>query len=226
MGYQGPAYTWSNKKEGNANIAQRLDRVLVNLQWHVKYPNSSVFHLPRFSSDHLPILLKPVASKKRKQPPFKTESWWNLEEDFEKVCDVLKQKGDQNWEELTASFKKEIKGWLESKVTPNKKLLEVEQEMEVINSAPPGSVSAEEEREVQNRHQRYLLMNKAYWKQRARIDWMISGDNNSRFFHAMAVSRKRRNQINAILNERDEWETSQTGITRLFVAHFKAIYTK
>lgn len=69
MGYQGPAYTWSNKKGGWDNISERLDRVLVNLQWHTKYPNSAVFHLPRFSSDHLPILLKPVASRKRR-PPF------------------------------------------------------------------------------------------------------------------------------------------------------------
>lgn len=142
------------------------------------------------------------------------------------MCENLQQSQSHDWHQLTTTFKREVKEWLKARESPEKKLAEIEKEMEALNSALPGTVSKEEENELQQRHQRYLLMNEAYWLQRARIDWMASGDNNSRFFHAMAISRKRRNQINAILTKEEEWETSPRGITRLFVAHYKAIYTK
>lgn len=43
MGYQGPAYTWSNNQDGSALINERLNRVLVNLEWHKKFPIAYVF---------------------------------------------------------------------------------------------------------------------------------------------------------------------------------------
>jgi uncharacterized protein (UPF0332 family) len=35
----------------------------------------------------------------------------------------------------------------------------------------------------------------AYWKQRRKIKWVTLEDENSRFFHSMASSQKRRNQV-------------------------------
>lgn len=64
LGYWGPAYTWTNNQKGRANIAERLDRGLVNIQWALQYPNSAVFHLPRFSSDHMPILMRTGQQKR------------------------------------------------------------------------------------------------------------------------------------------------------------------
>lgn len=65
LGHRGPAYTWSNKKQGNSNISQRLDRALGNLNWTMQYPNSAVYHLPRLNSDYLPILLRPPPPPKK-----------------------------------------------------------------------------------------------------------------------------------------------------------------
>lgn len=69
-------------------------------------------------------------------------------------------------------------------------------------------------------------MNERYWLQRSRINWALSGDNNTRYFHATAVARKRCNSINAILFEMGHWVTEPKEITRLFVNHFMGIYTK
>lgn len=208
MGYQGLAYTWSNKKGGTANISEQLDRVLVNLKWHLKYPNSAVFHLPRFSSDHLPVLLKPTAEVKTRTTMFRTENWWALDEEFNKICDELRPTQESDWKKLTGVFRGKVRRWLWERRTPHKMLLEIESEME--EKRDPGTVTKEEEEEIQHRHRRCLVMNEEYWRQRARINWMVAGDNNSKFFHAMAVSRKRRNQINALLVDGDHWETCPT----------------
>lgn len=58
MGYSGSPFTWTNLRAGLANIQQRLDRALCNLQWLTKFPGYHVLHLPRTRSDHSPLLVR------------------------------------------------------------------------------------------------------------------------------------------------------------------------
>lgn len=58
LGYHGPAYMWTNGQGGSTNISQRLDKALATVQWTISHLDIAVFHLPKFSSDHLPILLR------------------------------------------------------------------------------------------------------------------------------------------------------------------------
>nr|KYP56171.1 hypothetical protein KK1_002408 [Cajanus cajan] len=51
MGFQGNPFTW---KKGN--LLERLDRVLANMEWKLKFPHANVFHLHRLKSDHCPLL--------------------------------------------------------------------------------------------------------------------------------------------------------------------------
>lgn len=55
-GYEGPHYTWSNKRKGQAYAAARLDRVLLNYHWRQSVGDYLVKHHPRYSSDHNPLL--------------------------------------------------------------------------------------------------------------------------------------------------------------------------
>jgi len=38
LGFQGPLFTWSNKRKGLAKVQERLDRVLANSQWRMLFP--------------------------------------------------------------------------------------------------------------------------------------------------------------------------------------------
>lgn len=82
------------------------------------------------------------------------------------------------------------------------------------------------DKDLQVRHQTILIMKQHYWMQRLKINWALHGDMNTRFFHASAITRKRRNTIAAIQNSQGDWETDEGRIHNLFVAHFKSIYTK
>lgn len=57
LGYCGPAFTWSNNQQQGSLIMQRLDRALASTAWTALFPSAAVYHLPRFNSDHHPILL-------------------------------------------------------------------------------------------------------------------------------------------------------------------------
>lgn len=57
LGYQGPRYTWTNCRQGLANIREQLDWVWCNLAWHKQYEEAWLKHLPRAHLDHHLILL-------------------------------------------------------------------------------------------------------------------------------------------------------------------------
>lgn len=91
LGHQGPAYTWSNNQDGKSNIAERLDRVLASLQWTLTFPKSSVFHIPRFHSDHMLILLRMDPSPIRRNTKFQC-NWWHLQPEFRGICELRSNK--------------------------------------------------------------------------------------------------------------------------------------
>lgn len=62
------------------------------------------------------------------------------------------------------------------------------------------------------------------WRQRAKTTWLNKGDCNSRYFHASATIRKRRNCIWRIKNTTDLWCTGKA-MDAVFLAYFCGIFT-
>lgn len=111
LGHHGPAYTWSNKKEGPACVSERLDRALANLEWTMRYPATAMYHLPRFNSDHLPILMRTKGRRRKVKKEFRCENWWTLCPDFRQVCDRAMEGTGASWEGMKVNFKKEVSSW-------------------------------------------------------------------------------------------------------------------
>ena len=57
IGFSGPRFTWTNKREVQALIQERIDRFFVNASWCILYPEAKVVHLTRCHSDHCPVML-------------------------------------------------------------------------------------------------------------------------------------------------------------------------
>jgi hypothetical protein len=86
LGYDGPTYTWSNKRFTSTPTYERLDRCLANAEWCRAFHTTTVLHLPMMYSDHAPILLLPTSQRQRPKKPFRFENWWLMEEDFQQTA--------------------------------------------------------------------------------------------------------------------------------------------
>ncbi|XP_026398740.1 uncharacterized protein LOC113294563 [Papaver somniferum] len=58
LGFSENPFTWTSNKHGTGRIKIRLDRALINSEWFLKYPDSSLSHVSQNGSDHTPILLQ------------------------------------------------------------------------------------------------------------------------------------------------------------------------
>ncbi|XP_057418143.1 uncharacterized protein LOC130712323 [Lotus japonicus] len=83
--FSGYRFTWSNKRKRPGTIEERLDYALVNAAWGSFWPVTSVYHLPRYRSDHNPILIFSGTRKMRKEMAranlFRFEQMWLQEGD-------------------------------------------------------------------------------------------------------------------------------------------------
>lgn len=79
MDYSGNWFTLTNNRHPGA-IEERLDCVLINRAWNEVWPVSSVSHVPRYKSDHCPILLHCENRKrweeKKREWMFRFEELW------------------------------------------------------------------------------------------------------------------------------------------------------
>jgi hypothetical protein len=103
---------------------------------------------------------------------------------------------------LTAKFKytrKILKDWQRSLPNIDKTVRQIKLLIEFIDIIEEHRVLSIEEwnfRELlQTKNADLLQIQKIYWKQRASIKWVTKGDICSRFFHAHATVKYRRNSI-------------------------------
>ncbi|KAK7814770.1 hypothetical protein CFP56_002606 [Quercus suber] len=111
LGFSGPRYTWTNKRDINNLKLERIDRVFMNPEWCALYPNAKVTHLPRCLSDHCPILLKAsLVRAVHLTRPFRFQEFWLSDISFPNV--VSKAWGrSRSLAEAIEGFSKESTMW-------------------------------------------------------------------------------------------------------------------
>ena len=77
MGFFGPRYTLTNKRDVNNLILERIDRFFMNPDWCVLDPDAKVTHLSRCHSDHYPVLMETLPFRTvHLNRPFRFQEFW------------------------------------------------------------------------------------------------------------------------------------------------------
>jgi hypothetical protein len=112
----GCKFTWANSRR--VPTYERLDRVLVSMDWEQNFPLATVEALNREIFDHTPLLLSlGEKAKSKKQLPFKFELSWLLKDGFfEVVTEVWKKESRgttpmQKWQNKIRRLRQFLRGW-------------------------------------------------------------------------------------------------------------------
>ncbi|KAL5788182.1 hypothetical protein ACOSP7_005131 [Xanthoceras sorbifolium] len=63
-----------------------------------------------------------------------------------------------------------------------------------------------------------------YWQQRSRADWMVGGDKNTKFFHARASARRKKNEIVKIVDDKGVCFDDEVGILKTVSDFFSSLF--
>ena len=165
--------------------------------WTDIFPQCKLHNVISHRSDHYPILLKLHEEHRRRGgKEFRFENSWLLEDELENIVqggwganingEVLHklQRCTEDMNEWGRKLRNKYKIAID----------ECREELESLRSSTVHFHSVKYE-EVQKRMGILLSQEAVFWKQRAKVYWLKDGDTNSRFFHAMASAKRKRNTI-------------------------------
>jgi exonuclease III len=198
-------FTWSNNR--SSPTLARLGRAMINNNFSAMFPNTTLTSLTRTTSDHVPLLVS-IDTSVLKPQNFRFERSWLLHISF--LPAVLSTwnsapvHGDKA-AALTARVKElhhDAKVWVRKQRNPSSifhncsfiiKLLDMFEECCDM------SVGELYLHQLCKDHLSLLVLEKVvHWKQRGKFKAIREGNENTRFFHAKASMRLRKNQIRMV----------------------------
>ena len=114
--FSGPVFTWTNRREGLANIKERLDQCFCDHEWKNIFPKAGIRHLSNSNSDHNPTLMDTYMEETAPDRPFRFEAMWTKEESSKEVVEnawLTSVEGSQGYRlarKLDAT-KRDLKRW-------------------------------------------------------------------------------------------------------------------
>ncbi|KAJ0619222.1 putative RNA-directed DNA polymerase [Helianthus annuus] len=213
----------------------KIDRVLVCHSFLSMWPSAKLLGLPRYKSDHRPLLLL-CSDVFFGKPPFRFFNSW-LKEDG--LAEIVKKAyddvtcfypPDKSLAAKLKAIKVAIKPWCEKIKNRESKLLK-ELQKKVDNMDLKAESVALTEQEVCERDSWLKMINELDdnrledLKQRAKVKWAVDGDENSAFFHGVINGHRKHNRING-LNFDGVWISQPEELKANIKRYFESIFTE
>jgi hypothetical protein len=180
LGFNGPAYTWSNKRLSSMPTYQRLDRCLANAEWCKMFPTSTVLHLPMMYNDHAPILLLSTSNRQRPKKPFRFENWYLKEEDFHDISQSSwSQSSRRPFSHKIHFLAADLKKWRRLKPKTRDQLQSIENQMLADQMLHPSLQNPSLQHQLHQQHQTLQNREEVYHIQRAKKLWVVKGHRNT-----------------------------------------------
>ncbi|XP_021994938.1 uncharacterized protein LOC110891539 [Helianthus annuus] len=186
----------------------KIDRIFVNQKYVDRWSDSCFSALPRYLSDHSPIMLK-SASLDYGPTPFRFYNSWLDVPDFDKVVKELEESfvfdgpPDIRLAYKLKHFKEGIKQWVKvNKKSEEVKFESCKSELSLLDEILEQRDLEEEEEWV--RLECIKDLEELEWKktkdlrQKSRDKWVSSGDDNTAFFHCLIKHKDLSNKIHGL----------------------------
>ena len=229
LGFSGPKFTWSNKREIGDLIQCRLDRCWVNPGWKDFYPEANVTHLAKVNSDHCPLLLNlnPLLGSTSNRP-FKFQTIWLSHNEFPAIVRDAWAAKEGNLDGAISNFTTKAQRWNKEvfgNVFIRKKqimarLLGTQRALAVC----PNSFLINLQDQLTEEYNLILQLEEELLVMKSKTNWIILGERNTSYFHISTLNRRSKNRISCVQNNEGEWCHNIEEVKGIFNSSFKKLY--
>ncbi|KAM6563234.1 hypothetical protein CsatB_023232 [Cannabis sativa] len=233
----GDEFTWARNRKSASSLKERLDWCFINHVWRDNFVWPKLSHLDYYGSDHRVLLaeidfnLTPPAQAPRKTR-FRFEQFWLKDKECYEIISNswLHSSETDPASRLVSSLRvcaNNLHDWHYRKFGKMKQDIKLAQKTvhglnTSASSDPDFSAKVHSAESILDE----LLANEEqYWQQRSRVDWLQSGDRNTKFFHSKASARHSNNRIKALTDDHGNTVTTKEGISRVVADYFQELFT-
>ncbi|KAK3221777.1 hypothetical protein Dsin_008802 [Dipteronia sinensis] len=236
MGYVGSKFTWSNKREGSETIMERLDRALCNRSWRAEFPQFVVRVLEFWGSDHRPLIIDFTSAVSNRNYSminrgmrFFFEDCWVDDKDCQAIVEAAWKSQELpclvgNVLNKIEECGRRLKSWNLKKRGELRQNLKVKRDALKAACSRNGLLDWRIVHGLESQLNEVMEKEERYWKKRAKVEWLRSGDRNTNFFHSKASARKVGNRIQGLMDGDGVWKDSRIDIERIAGQYFTGIF--
>ncbi|KAK2424264.1 hypothetical protein QL285_034644 [Trifolium repens] len=217
---RGAEFTWTNGRGGIRHTERRLDRVICNQSWVDLCNVSSVSALTKLRSDHFPLLFNFQFTNTSHVSQFKFLKMWSLHPDCSGLISdcwntvvlgcpmhVLSQK--------LKILKSKLKCWNKDcfgnihDLVHNAEINLQQIQLQIQVNGHSDELLLEENL-ASAIFEDALNKQEVFWQEKARLNWHLKGDRNTKYFHRLAKIKTSTKLINSlqhgetVLTEKDQ----------------------
>jgi ribonuclease HI len=231
---RGVEFTWANGRGGVRHTEKRLDRVVCNQAWMDLCTTTAVSTLTKHRSDHFPLLLDFALSNLAFASQFKFMRMWTLHPDCKNVIHdswnitifgspmfVLSTKLKILKGKLK-SWNKTIFGNVHDQVhSADMQLNHIQHQIQQLGHSDS---LLQQEKLASIAYEDALCKEEAFWQEKARVNWHLHGDRNTKYFHRLAKIKTSTKFISS-LQDGDNVLTNQDHIANHVVNYYQTLFS-
>ncbi|XP_021771688.1 uncharacterized protein LOC110735810 [Chenopodium quinoa] len=228
--FSGLRFTWSNKREGDELILERLDRAYVTEEWFDHSPDGKIIHEPIVCSDHAAITYLGQPTEMVSNRPYQIENWCLL---FPEIKELV----GQTWKEefpgspmFQLSRKLErLRSKLQYWCLEHKQVWGINWRKLTKDLRNSGmKITSIQEGEGNIRQINHLIpesqLSFSFWNQRMKTNWIKGGDCPTPTMYRRVKQRQSHNVILTLRNEEEAWVEGQGEVEEVILSSIKNIY--
>lgn len=229
LGFSSPRFTWTNRQPLPHLMQERIDRVFVNANWNILYPEACVMHLDQSHLDHSPVLLSLRQDHgTHHSRPFRFQSMWLNHPSFAGLV-------NDAWSSLSTlsnaitTFTTKARAWNREhfgNILHRKKHICARLKgIQIALGNNPNNFLIELEKSLLSELSAIDTLEAEFWSMKSRISWVVEGDRNTAFFHNSTLIQQRRNHITSLKDRMGNWLNGETEIANFIRQGFLDLFT-
>ncbi|TYH19505.1 hypothetical protein ES288_A05G357100v1 [Gossypium darwinii] len=209
---------------------ERIDMFISSVSVAEKFPFISTKVVRQTQSDHDAIILdlwgrKPKDYPNDKRLCFKFDVCWAGDVEAKNVIERAWNRDATDFGEKIERVRSALGPWQRKKYGNLKRdMQKLEKHIDWIIDSVSREESGRALKETRRRPDFLYAREESYWAQRSRSNWLREGDRNTRYFHAKATGRLKKNVIEKLKNAEGQWVTNSKDINKVAKEYFVKLF--